>query len=308
MKKYKSTWKNQYPKAVKFTIISHLSQTYSMKTLLHLAEVSSSGYYKHKKLIRTHTTKPEREKSDVKIIQKIALKYKRRYGYRMITIKLKQAWIIMNHKKVLKIMKKYHLLSKIRKRNPYKHIQKATQEHRVCKNILNRKFWGLQAFKKYWTDISYLYYGNGQKAYLSILKDMVSWEIVSHTVSSSLALDFVLQMMKKTAKKKLKKSIIHSDQWWHYTHPEYQRLLKENKSIQSMSRKGNCLDNAPTESFFWHMKDEVKQDIKQIPTFKELEKYINTYILYYNNKRPQWNKKKMTPVQYRNHLLTNNSN
>lgn len=99
----------------------------------------------------------------------------------------------------------------------------------------------------------------------------------------------------------MQNSILHSDQWFHYTHPEYQRLLKENGILQSMSRKGNCLDNAPTESFFWHMKDEL--ELKKIWSFKELEKNIDKYIYYYNNHRPQRNKQKMTPVQYRNHLL-----
>jgi len=94
---------------------------------------------------------------------------------------------------------------------------------------------------------------------------------------------------------------MQSDQGFHYTHPSYSKQLQKLGCIQSMSRRGNCLDNAPTESFFGHLKDEI--DTSECKTFEELEKYIDLHIHYYNNERPQWTKKKMTPVEYRNHLL-----
>jgi len=216
----------------------------------------------------------------------------------MLTMDLKSKWIIMNSKKVRRIMKKYSLKTIIRIKNPYTKIAKATQEHRTCKNILNRQFRWLKAFSKLWTDITYLFY-NWLKAYLSIIKDMITWEIISYKVSSSLWLRFVLYTI-KWVKINLKWSIIHSDQGFHYTHPSYQELLKSKWIIQSMSRKWNCLDNAPTESFFWHLKDEI--DLSFCKNLKDVEKVIKNYILYYNNNRFQWNKKKMTPVQYRNHL------
>ena len=123
---------------------------------------------------------------------------------------------------------------------------------------------------------------------------MITWEVISHKVSSNLWLWFVIDTIINVNKNKLKWSIIHSDQWFHYTHPGYIKLLKDNWIIQSMSRKWNCLDNAPTESFFWHFKDEI--NLNNIKSLKELVKYIDNYIFYYNNKRPQWNRKKMTPV------------
>ena len=178
-------------------------------------------------------------------------------------------------------------------------IAKATKEHRTCKNILNREFRWLKAFKKLWTDITYLYY-NWYRCYLSILKDMITGEIISYKISSNLWLNFVLDTI-KIVKIDLKWSIIHSDQWFHYTNPKYHALLKQKRVIQSMSRKWNCLDNAPTESFFWHLKDEI--DLSNCKKLNDVEKLINNYIIYYNNNRFQWNKKKMTPVQYRNHLL-----
>jgi len=262
--------------------------------------VSLSWYYKHKKLIETNNTKEQREKTDLEIVQNEFLKHYKKHWYRMLTMDLKEKWIIMNSKKVRRIMRKYSLKTIIRVKNPYAKIAKATQEHRTCKNILKRKFWWLKAFTKFWTDITYLFY-NWLKAYLSILKDMITWEIISYKVSSNLWLHFVLDTIKGVTIN-LNWSIIHSDQWFHYTHPSYQTLLKEKWVVQSMSRKGNCLDNAPTESFFWHLKDDI--DLSNCKTLKDVENVIKNYIIYYNNNRFQWNKKKMTPVQYRNHLLT----
>ncbi|SFM36461.1 IS3 family transposase, partial [Pelosinus propionicus] len=95
--------------------------------------------------------------------------------------------------------------------------------------------------------------------------------------------------------------ILHSDQGFHYTHPDFQLSLKDLHIKQSMSRKGNCLDNASMESFFGHMKDEV--DIKSCQTFNDLKETIYNYIEYYNCHRYQWGLKKMTPIQYRDHLI-----
>ena len=230
----------------------------------------------------------------------------RKNGYRTITMNLVQQWIDMNHKKVLRLMKKYGLLAKVRRKNPYKNILKATQEHKTKKNILKRQFRWTTPLQKLWTDITYVRLKD-RWCYLSIVKDMVSGEIPSFVLSSNLWLSATLRSIdileQQVWRESCKGMLVHSDQWWHYTHPSYQKKLKELSITQSMSRKWNCLDNAPTESFFWHMKDEI--DSKICETFEELEKCIENYIFEYNNKRPQWNKKKMTPVQYRNHLLKN---
>ncbi len=217
-------------------------------------------------------------------------------------MKLIQEWIKFNHKKVLRLMNKYDLLSVIRKKNPYNKIRKATQEHNTAKNILNRDFWGFKVFTKIWTDISYLKF-KGKRVYLSVMKDMVSWEILSNQISNNLELKFVQDSLKDLKKLNLKWALIHSDQWFHYTHPSFRIWVEELWCIQSMSRRWNCIDNSPTESFFGHMKDEI--DISECNTLKEVKKYMNNYIFEYNNERPQWNRKKMTPVEYRNHLLQN---
>jgi len=145
-------------------------------------------------------------------IKSLALKYNKKHWYRIITMFLKSENIVINHKKVLRLMGKYDLLAKVRRKNPYKQIQKATKEHKTFKNILNREFRWLKVFSKLWTDISYLYY-NWTKAYISILKDMITWEIISHKLSTNLWLWFVIDTIKQVDKTKLKWNIIQSDQW-----------------------------------------------------------------------------------------------
>jgi len=222
-------------------------------------------------------------------------------------MKLQQEWTVMNHKKVLRIMNKYNLLAEVRRKNPYRNILKANAEHKTKKNILNREFsqtWDTP-LSKLWTDISYVRLKE-RWCYLSVVKDIVSWEILSHSLSNNLGMwgtHISIQLLEHKYWVKLQGTLLHSDQGFHYTHPSYQNKLKELWIVQSMSRKWNCLDNAPTESFFGHMKDEI--DTKHCETFQELEKYIDAYIFEYNNNRPQWNKKKMTPVEYRKHLLKN---
>ena len=214
--------------------------------------------------------------------------------------------IIMNHKKIKRIQKKYGLTTKIRKRNPYKNIMKKTNEHRVFSNILDRNFKQITPLQSLCTDITYLYYGHGQKAYLQAVKDIATKEIISWETSNNMTMNFVLKSIDNLKRKNIlkNKSIIHSDQGSHYTNPEYIKKVKDLNLIQSMSRKGSCIDNAPIESFFGHLKDEA--DYKYAKTFGELSDTINKYMDYYNNHRQQWDIKKMTPVQYRDHLLALN--
>ncbi|MDR4325380.1 IS3 family transposase, partial [Bacillus pseudomycoides] len=204
------------------------------------------------------------------------------------------------------VMRKYNLVTKIRRANPYKQIAKATQEHKTCPNLLQRQFNQEEPEKSMLTDITYLFYGKGKKAYLSCVKDSTTREILAYHVSPSLQMDIVYQTLDKL-KDRLgdtihPEALLHSDQGIHYTHPEFQRRVKEMGLRQSMSRRGNCLDNAPMESFFGHMKDEL--DYKCCQTFQSLQLVIEKYMQDYNYDRYQWTLKKMAPVQYRNHLLS----
>lgn len=308
MKLWKNGKNENIPKAVIFQAIYSLSSQHHIETLCKITQLSQSGYYTHKQLIVSWRTKQKREQEDLAQIQTVCEKYKRKYGYRMVTMKLVQQWVHFNHKKVYRFMNKYNLLAKIRKRNPYKQIHHTTQEHSTKKNILSRQFRWVTPLQKLWTDITYIKLQQTW-CYLSIVKDMITWEILSHSLSKTLNMWATLTSIEILEGKywdELTWMLLHSDQWWHYTHPSYQLKLEQLAIVQSMSRKGNCLDNAPTESFFWHFKDEI--EIEQMQSFEELVKYIDNYIFEYNNQRPQWNKKKMTPVQYRIHLLKTQTN
>jgi transposase InsO family protein len=208
----------------------------------------------------------------------------------------------MNSKKIQRIMKKYGLVTKVRKRNPYKDIMKETQEHRTFENILDRNFNQLIPSRVLCTDITYTYY-NGRKAYLSVVKDIATHEVVSWELSNNLSMKFVLDTIDnlKNIPGLSNQTIIHSDQGFHYTNPEYIKKVESLNLVQSMSRKGTCIDNSPIESFFGHFKDDV--DFKQAKTFLELKTLISNYMTHYNTKRYQWNLQKMTPVSYRDHLL-----
>ena len=287
-------------------IISKFNLIGMVKYLCQIADVSTSGYYK---FLKSTELRKYREANDLKTKQ-IILKAFNHLGYkkgsRSIKMTLENEFgIKMNRKKIQRIMRKYNIVCPIRKANPYKRMAKATQEHRVVENKLNREFKQNIPGKVLLTDITYMPYGNNKMAYLSTVKDSSTNEILAYNLSNSLAIELVTETVDKlvsTESFKLHKdAFIHSDQGVHYTSPRFQNLLKQNNLGQSMSRKGNCWDNAPQESFFGHMKDEI--DYKSCNEFEELQIMVDDYMDYYNNFRCQWNLKKLTPVQFRNQLL-----
>lgn len=276
--------------------------------LCTIAGVSRSGYYRY---FSSHAQE-QRAQRDIRdqAVKEIILKayhFKRRKkGARQIKMTLEGHFMITyNLKRIRRIMKKYEIICPIRRPNPYRRMMKATQEHRVLPNLLNRNFKQNVPGKVLLTDITYLFYGKGKKAYLSTIKDGSTNEILAYHVSDRITLDIAIQTLHKLKKnRKLKMAdgaFIHSDQGAHYTSPIFQKLVKKYKLGQSMSRRGNCWDNAPQESFFGHFKDEAS--IKPCSTLEELKTEIKNYMTYYNKYRYQWDLKKMTPVQYRNHLL-----
>jgi transposase InsO family protein len=206
----------------------------------------------------------------------------------------------MNHKKIQRIMRKYDLIAKVRRKNPYKAIMKKRLEHRTFPNLLNRQFNRSIPYKVFSTDITYIPF-HSEFAFLSVVKDIASGEAVSWNVSRGLEMTLVADTVKKIPARLCENAMIHSDQGFHYTHPGYIEIVKELGMIQSMSGKGSAIDNAPIESFFGHLKDEL--DYKSCQTFQDLHSKIDEYMRYYNHERKQWTRNKMTPVQYRNHLL-----
>ncbi len=276
--------------------------------LCAVSGVSKSGYYNYFS-VDSQKRRKRKEEND-QLVKEIILKAfqfkKRKKGARQIKMTLAgQFSVVYNLKRIRRIMKKYGIICPIRKANPYRRMMKATQEHRVMPNLLNRKFKQGIPGKVLLTDITYLTYWNGQRAYLSVIKDGSTGQILAEYLSDRMTMELAINTLDKLKRnrnfKKAKNALIHSDQGTHYTHPDFQKLVKKLGLRQSMSRRGNCWDNAPIESFFGHLKDEV--DIKACKTLDELRSEISKYITYYNNQRYQWNLKKMTPVQYRDHLL-----
>lgn len=260
--------------------------------------MSRSGYYQWRK----HADEPLKDHADYLLIKQIFDAGKSKYGWRTIRMKLEQQHTIMNHKKITRIMREYHLVTKIRRKNPYKAIMKKTAEHRTFPNQLKRAFTQTTPYRFFCTDITYLFFNN-RTAYLSVIKDIASGEVVAWYMLPYITMTLVLETISQM--KQCRYALIHSDQGFHYTNPEYIRRVKKLEMVQSMSGKGNCVDNAPIESFFGHLKDDV--DYKNCQTFEEIRLLIDNYIRYYNNERAQWGLNKMTPVAYRDQLLRLNA-
>jgi transposase InsO family protein len=247
----------------------------------------------------------DKDEKDADLISAVFFERKEKVGIRQIKMLIeKHCKTVMNKKKIARIKRKYGLVTQIRRRNKYAQFAKIAHEHKSCPNFLNRDFNQVKADEVYSTDITQLNYGKGSKAYLAIFKDLATKEIVSRSVSKRIdlrlvnsALDKALEKLPKVKRKRL---MIHSDQGFHFTHISYRKRLDENEVIQSMSRKGNCIDNAPAESFFGYIKDHL--ELKECFSFEELEEMVTKEIDYYNYDRPQEGLKKMPPMTYRRHL------
>jgi transposase InsO family protein len=260
--------------------------------LCELAGVSRGGYYKWLK----HVDEPDKDYLDYLKIKEVFDKSKGKYGWRSLKMALPE----MNHKKIKRIMRKYDLVAKVRRKNPYKQMMKKNLEHRIFPNKLKREFRQTVPFKVFCTDITYIPFLN-RFAYLSVIKDIATGEVVAWNLSLYLEVALVTDTIRNMRLDSYENIMIHSDQGFHYTNPGYIEIVKELKMIQSMSGKGKCIDNAPIESFFGHLKDEL--DYGSCKSFDELRLAIGEYMRYYNNERKQWARKRMAPVEYRNHLL-----
>lgn len=273
--------------------------------LCKLARVSRSGYYAWLYAGPLRTKRNDNDKKDYELIKQVFDAKQGKAGALTIKMILEyKYYVIMNHKKIRRIMRKFNLVTRIRRARPYKKMAEALQEHKTCPNVLKRNFAQGTPGKVLLTDITYLYYGSGRPAYLSCVKDGATREILAYHVSATLRMDLVYRTLDKLTDGGIllhPNAILHSDQGNHYTHPQFREKVKELGLIQSMSRKGNCWDNAPMESFFGHLKDEL--DYSNCKTIEELNRKIDNYMEEYNNDRYQWSLKRMTPAQFRNFLL-----
>jgi len=269
--------------------------------------VSRSGYYNYLNSNSYRNEKEAIDKANFKLIKE-AYDYRGRdKGAKGIKMRLERKKSInFNLKRIRRLMNKYDLICPIRRGNPYKKMMKAMQTSSVCANKIQRQFNQGIAGKVLLTDITYLFYGNGlrKRAYLSTIKDACTKEIIAHNPSESLELPFVLDTIHMIIGNRAieihKDAIIHSDQGSHYTSKAFQELLRQIEVEQSMSRRGNCWDNAPQESFYGHMKDELH--LEECETFQELCDELDDYMDYYNNDRYQWDLGKRTPSEYREYL------
>lgn len=275
--------------------------------MCELAGVSRSGYYNW---IRSESARQLREEQDMADFQRILKAYNYRgyaKGARSIHMRLLHEGVRMNLKKIRRLMKKFGLFCPIRKANPYRRIAKELRTNAVADNRVNREFRQHGPRKILLTDITYLPY-DGKFAYLSVIKDAYTEQALSYVVSGSLEVDFVLEtvelLMKNHGATLDTEVLIHSDQGCHYTSVRFRELINSYQLRQSMSRRGNCWDNAPQESFFGHMKDELADRIENWQNIDDIRADIDDWIDYYNNDRGQWNLGKLSPNEYYTYITT----
>ena len=262
--------------------------------MLKVSGIARSTYYYYLK----HPTK-DKYKYEKQEITNIFIKNKGRYGYRRVCSIMRNNGYYMNHKTIQKLMKELGLKGKQRKNGHY-HSYKGTIG-KVADNLLNRDFKSSKPFEKITNDVTQFNVCN-EKVYLSPIMDLFNREIISYSISLSPNLEQIKEMLNSLFQKLPAdaRPIFHSDQGWQYQHAEYQRLLAEHNITQSMSRKGNCMDNGAMENFFGRLKVEMFYGEK----FESVNAFIdklNEYIYYYNNERISTKLKGMSPVQYRTH-------
>lgn len=279
----------------------------TVKDLCKLAGVSRSGYYNW---IRSENARVLREAKDQEAFEKILEAYQFRgyaKGVRGIHMRLLHMGVLMNVKKIRRLMRKYRLVCPIRKPNPYRRLHKSIQMGNTAENLVNREFESHGPRAVLLTDITYIPL-NGAFCYLSTILDACTKQVLAYVLSESLEVDFVLETVNLLVKNHgislSKETIIHSDQGTHYTSLKFIQLVKNNDLRQSMSRRGNCWDNAPQESFFGHMKDELASEISGWASFEDVKASIDRWMDYYNNDRYQWDLAKLSPNEYYNYITT----
>ena len=290
-----------------FEIIKFTVAYYQLKNVISYlcrsAGVSRSGYYNY---IANEPKRLAREEHDLKDRDLILEAYNYRgfkKGCRSIKMLLQnQFGICFNKKRISRLMRKYHIVCPIRKNRPFKYW--AIHEDAIAPNLLQRRFRQGYPGKVMLTDVSYLKYGTDKTAYLSTILDAETNEILGYSISPTMTMEFIFQSLEQLRSHPFIKedAMIHSDQGWHYVNPSFRARVFRMGLKQSMSRKGNCWDNAPQESFFGHLKNEA--DLVHCKTYEALVIMVANYIDYYNKERYQWKRGRMSPVQYRNHLLS----
>jgi len=274
------------------------------------ANISKSGYYRYhsKEAIKQREI---HEEQDLALLDLILEVYNFK-GYKKGSREIKdflfnQYGIIMNRKRIQRIMRKYEIICPIRKANPYKRMARNIKGHHIHDDHVERNFKPGRPFAVLLTDITYFRFGKKNiRGFLSAIKDSQTGEIVARAASTSLKMEFVIDTLDQLIKHPLfdvhNDMIIHSDQGSHYASNEFRDFLKLYDITQSMSRRGNCWDNAPMESFFGTYKDHV--DLSDCETIEQALIKIDHFLDYYNNYKPQRKLERLPPIRYRDTLIT----
>ena len=278
---------------IKYHIIYRHRDEYPVSIMCKFFEVSRSGYYAFVKQLGQ--PEPDAELAEqIRECQKVTDKT---YGYRRVWIWLNRKKIHRNPKTVLRVMKKYGLLSEIRRRRKWVNLGQQVYKY---ENLLARQFWADRPNAKWVTDISYIHTKEGV-LYLSMIRDLYDNSIVAYKTATqqtvNLVLDTIRLAMKREKKKVAAELQLHSDQGFQYTSHAYFKLTQSYGITPSMSRKGNPYDNAMAENFFSILKTECIYRHKP-KTFSEANDLIDSYIHFYNHERIQ-NKTGVAPLSLR---------
>ena len=284
-------------------------KTLSVSAMCEIAGVSRSGYYAW---LKAASVREEREEQDRKDFELILQAYQARgysKGAKSVYMRLlhMNPPVVMNLKKIRRLMRKYRLVCPVRRANPYRQMAKAMRTSHVASNLLEREFECYGPRIVLLTDITYIPY-QGTFAYLSTILDAYTKQILAYALSESLEVDFVLEtvatLIKEHGVSLQQETILHSDQGSHYTSRKFVQILEDEGLRQSMSRRGNCWDNAPQESFFGHMKDHIGEKVKGCETYGQVKSVIDEYMDYYNNERYQWELARLSPNEYYQFCVT----
>ena len=274
---------------------------YTITSVLRIVGIPRSTYYgilKNDAYEQNYRDRQMCDDRDADIIRQV-MDYKNiRKGARQIYMDMYDiTGVQFGLNRIRHLMRKYNLRCDIRKPSRNKAATRELLNRNVKQNVLKRRFRLFRPDQIRLTDVTYIDYGDHKRAYGSAIKDPVTGRLIDFTISETNDLSLVMTSVEHMEADGIQEGMIfHSDQGTLYLTDTFQRRIRDLGMVQSMSKRGNCWDNAPQESFFGHFKDEV--DYKKCRTIEELKDCINDYAYYYNNERHQWNMRRMTPVQY----------
>ena len=278
-------------------VVQKLRQKHSLILLLEIAQLPRATFYYHLKRLKK-ADKYAQTKEEIKAIYH---ENKGRYGYRRITTVLHNRGFLLNHKTVQRLMRELGLVCRVRikKYRSYK-----GEVGKIAPNLLNRDFHTEKPNQKWVTDVTEFSLF-GQKLYLSPILDLHDGYLVSYSISDRPVLSMVTTMLNKAFETIPDGTglILHSDQGWQYQHKVYQRMLREKGIRQSMSRKGNCLDNAVAENFFGLLKSELLY-LQEFESMEHFKRELLDYLYYYNNRRIKAKLKGLPPALHRQQALS----